>query len=276
MATAGISGQPQGMPWGATGQWYATFAVRHGQSGQQQSIVEAAFRAALRLPPIQGPVADDGRLPMIARKERHWMLANILPFVYEPHRVVMCRMETVMRHCMWQYDVPQGEAIPLSFMYQPGRGHGLCLTDESFLSTYYQLDPNVSLDVDETHWFGEIPRADAYRIINQAFKTTRRRYDNDMAGTTLGDVLHLLTILDRNCVPENHGRDFGNSTNLDRLAPQLDPEVRRRDVPLVDINNLADHLTNMSRGGGQGMVNVRLADGNVVPVARSTMTIAEE
>ena len=81
MATAGISGQPQGMPWGATGQWYATFAVRHGQSGQQQSIVEAAFRAALRLPPIQGPVADDGRLPMIARKERHWMLANILPFV---------------------------------------------------------------------------------------------------------------------------------------------------------------------------------------------------
>ena len=65
MATAGISGQPQGMPWGATGTWYATFAVRHGQSGQQQSIVEAAFRAALRLPPIQGPVADDGRLPMI-------------------------------------------------------------------------------------------------------------------------------------------------------------------------------------------------------------------
>ena len=144
MATAGISGQPQGMPWGATGTWYATFAVRHGQSGQQQSIVEAAFRAALRLPPIQGPVADDGRLPMIARKERHWLLANILPFVYEPHRVVMCRMETVMRHCMWPYDVPQGEAIPLSFMYQPGRrGHGLCLTDESFLSTYYQLDPNV-------------------------------------------------------------------------------------------------------------------------------------
>ena len=41
------------------------------------------------------------------------------------------------------------------------------------------------------------------------------------------------------------------------------------------INNLADHLTNMSRGG-QGMVNVRLGDGNVVPVAGATMTIAEE
>ena len=273
MATAGISGQPQGMPWGATGQWYATFAVRHGQSGQQQSIVEAAFRAALRLPPIQGPVADDGRLPMIARKERHWMLANILPFVNEPYRVVMCRMETVMRHCMWPYDVPKGEAIPLSFMYQPGRGHGLCLTDESFLSTYYQLDPNVSLGVDETYWLGELPRADENRILNQALKTLRRTYDNDMRLTTLGDVLHLLTIL---TMPENHGRDFGNSTNLDRLATQLDPEVRRRDVPVVDINNLADHLTNMSRGGGQGMVNVRLGDGNVVPVARSTMTIAEE
>ena len=77
-------------------------------------------------------------------------------------------------------------------------------------------------------------------------------------------------------MPENHGRDFGNSTNLDRLATQLDPEVRRRDVPVVDINNLADHLTNMSRGGGQGMVNVRLGDGNVVPVGGATMTIADE
>ena len=101
------------------------------------------------------------------------MLANILPFVYEPtgSSCVGWKRHAPL-HVALRYDPRR--ALPLSFMYQPGRGHGLCSHGRVVPRHVLPAGPERVAGRRRDVLVRRGPDADAHRVLTQALKTLRR------------------------------------------------------------------------------------------------------